>query len=150
MLLLHCKYWWVAWVSAGTSRDWDQFCCIRINFLKCMLSEHLKLLIQQTSNFRSAYAKRWAEANIFRCCPRASHWQESQSQEISKRNDSYSSLSSWRIVFSFLFLFSIFKILRHKFSFSSRFVRFLKQFSFSSRFSRLWRQKSLSTLDLWK
>ena len=32
--------------------------------------------------------------------------------------------SSWRIVFSFLF--SIFKILRQKYSFSSRFVRFLK------------------------
>ena len=29
------------------------------------------------------------------------------------------SLSSWRTVFSFLYLFSIFKILRQKFSFSS-------------------------------
>ena len=58
-------------------------------------------------------------------------------EKFSKRNYSYFSLSSWGIVFSFLFLFSIFKILRQKFSFSSRFVRFLKQFSFSSRFSRL-------------
>ena len=69
-------------------------------------------------------------------------------KKFSWRNYSYFSLSSWIIVFSFLFLFSIFKILRQKFSFSSRFVRFLKQFSFSSRFSRLWRKNSLSTLDL--
>ena len=68
-------------------------------------------------------------------------------EKISRRNDSYFSISSWRIVFSFLFLFSIFKMLRQKFSFSSWLVRFSKQFSFSSRFSRLWR-KNLSTLDL--
>ena len=43
-------------------------------------------------------------------------------EKISRRNDSYFSLSSWRIVFSFLF--SIFKILRKKFSFYSRFMRF--------------------------
>ena len=70
-------------------------------------------------------------------------------EKFSRRNDSYFSLSSWRIVFSFLFLFLIFKIFRQKISCSSRFVRFSKQFSFSSRFSRLWRKSSLSTLDLW-
>ena len=70
-------------------------------------------------------------------------------EKISRRNDSCFSLSSWRIVFSFLFLFSIFKIFRQQISFFSRFARFLNQFSFSSRFSRLWRQKSLSTLDSW-
>ena len=70
-------------------------------------------------------------------------------EKFSRRNDSYFSLSSWRIVFSFLFLFLIFKIFRQQISCSSRFVRFSKQFSFSSRFSRLWRKSSLSTLDLW-
>ena len=70
-------------------------------------------------------------------------------EKFSRRNYSYFSLSSWRIVFSFLFLFLIFKIFRQKISCSSRFVRFSKQFSFSSRFSRLWRKSSLSTLDLW-
>ena len=39
-------------------------------------------------------------------------------EKISIRNYSYFSLSSWRIVFSFLFPFSIFKILRQNFSFS--------------------------------
>ena len=72
-------------------------------------------------------------------------------EKISRRNDSYFSLSSWRIVFSFLFLFSIFKIFRQQISFFSRFARFLKSIlflfsifkivktkvSFYSRFMRL-------------
>ena len=70
-------------------------------------------------------------------------------EKISRRNDSYFSLSSRRIVFSFLFLFSIFKIFRLKISFFSWFARLLNQFSFSSQFSRLWNQKSLPTLDSW-
>ena len=72
-------------------------------------------------------------------------------EKFSRRNDSYFSLSSWRIVFSFLFLFSIFKIFRQQISFFSRFARFLKSIlflfsifkivktkvSFYSRFMRL-------------
>ena len=72
-------------------------------------------------------------------------------EKISRRNDSCFSLSSWRIVFSFLFLFSIFKIFRQQISFFSRFARFLKSIlflfsifkivktkvSFYSRFMRL-------------
>ena len=80
---------------------------------------------------------------------RCSHWQESWSRKISRRNDSLFSLSLEKIKFSFLFLFSIFKILRKKFNFSSRFVRFLNPFSFSSWFSRFSRKISLSLLDWW-
>ena len=72
-------------------------------------------------------------------------------EKILRRNDSCFSLSSWRIVFSFLFLFSIFKIFRQQISFFSRFARFLKSIlflfsifkivktkvSFYSRFMRL-------------
>ena len=43
-------------------------------------------------------------------------------EKISRRNCSYFSLSSCRIIFSFLF--SIFKIFRKKISFFSRFARF--------------------------
>ena len=42
----------------------------------------------------------------------SSHWQESRSREISRRNDSLFSLSLEKIKFSFPFLFSIFKIFR--------------------------------------
>ena len=52
------------------------------------------------------------------------------------RNDSSFSLSVWRTEFSFLFLFSIFKNLKTKFSFSSRISRFLRKIS-------------LSLLDFW-
>ena len=60
----------------------------------------------------------------------------------------------WLLIFSLaeenvLFLFSIFKIFRKKFNFSSRFVRFLNPFSFSSWFSRFLRKISLSLLDWW-
>ena len=48
---------------------------------------------------------------------RGGHNQSLTRVSISRRNDSYFSLSSWRIVFSFLFLSSIFKILRQKSSF---------------------------------
>ena len=72
-------------------------------------------------------------------------------EKISRRNYSCFSLSSWRIVFSFLFLFSIFKIFRQQIFFLSRFARFLKSIlflfsifkivktkvSFYSRFMRL-------------
>ena len=47
-------------------------------------------------------------------------------EKFSKRNDSQFSLSSWRGEFSYLVLLSIFKILRKKSSFSSRFSRFLR------------------------
>ena len=70
----------------------------------------------------------------------SSHWQESRSRKISRRNDSIISLSLEKIEFSVLFLVSIFKMLRKKFSFSSRFMRFFKPFSFSSRFSRFVRK----------
>ena len=79
----------------------------------------------------------------------ASHWQESRSRKISRRNDSLFSRSLEKTDFSFLFLFSIFKIFRKKFYFSSRFVRFLKPFSFYSWFSRFLRKNSLSLLDWW-
>ena len=69
-----------------------------------------------------------------------SHWQESRSRKISRRNDSIISLSLEKMEFSVLFLVSIFKMLRKKFSFSSRFMRFFEQFSFSSRFSRFLRK----------
>ena len=49
---------------------------------------------------------------------------------ISRRNDSYFSLSSWRIAFSFLFLFSIFKIFRQKIFIFSQFGRFFKSILF--------------------
>ena len=82
-------------------------------------------------------------------------------EKFSKRNDSQFSLSSWRSEFSYLVLLSIFKILRKKFSFSSRFSRsyieilfplsifkiLKKDFSFSSRFMTYWYWKSLSLLD---
>ena len=54
-----------------------------------------------------------------------SHWQESRSRKISRRNDSIISLSLEKMEFSVLFLVSIFKMLRKKFSFSSWFMRFL-------------------------
>ena len=69
-----------------------------------------------------------------------SHWQESRSRKISRRNYSIISLSLEIIEFSVLFLVSIFKMLRKKISFSSRFMRFFKPFSFSSRFSRFLRK----------
>ena len=68
-----------------------------------------------------------------------SHWQESWSRKISRRYDSIISLSLEKIEFSVLFLVSIFKMLRKKFSFSSRFMRFFKPFSFSSWFSRFFK-----------
>ena len=43
-----------------------------------------------------------------------SHWQESRSRKFSRRNDSLFSRSLEKIKFSFLFLFSIFKIFRKK------------------------------------
>ena len=46
-----------------------------------------------------------------------------------------------------LFLFSIFKILKKKFSFSSRNSRFGKKFSFSSRRNEILQTDSLSLLD---
>ena len=70
-------------------------------------------------------------------------------EKISRRNDSYFSLSSWRIIFSFLFLFSIFKILRPKFSFSSPFVRCFKRILLLLSIFKIVKKNSLSTLDLW-
>ena len=52
-------------------------------------------------------------------------------EKFSKRNYSWSSLSSWRSKFSCLVLLSIFKIFRKHFSFSSRFTRFLYLISLS-------------------
>ena len=78
-----------------------------------------------------------------------SHWQEYLSRKISRRNDSLFSRSLEKTDFSFLFLFSIFKIFRKKFYFSSRFVRFLKPFSFYSWFSRFLRKNPFSLLDWW-
>ena len=52
---------------------------------------------------------------------------------ISRRNGPFFSISSWRIECSFLEMFSIVKILKTKFSFSSRNSRFWRKFSFSSR-----------------
>ena len=77
------------------------------------------------------------------------HWQESRSRKISRRNDSIFSRSLEKIGFSFLFLFSIFKIFRKNFYFSSRFMRFFNPFSFSFQFSRCLRKNSLSLLDWW-
>ena len=79
----------------------------------------------------------------------SSHWQESRSRKISRRNDSIFSRSLEKIAFSFLFLFSIFKIFRKNFYFSSRFMRFFNPFSFSFQFSRCLRKNSLSLLDWW-
>ena len=70
-------------------------------------------------------------------------------KKISRSNDSYFSLSSWRIVFSFPFLFSIFKILRPKFSFSSQFVRFFKKNSLSLLNFQDSEEQILFLLDLW-
>ena len=54
-----------------------------------------------------------------------SHWQESRSRKISRRNDSLISRSLEKTGFTFFFLFSIFKTFRKKLYFSSWFVRFL-------------------------
>ena len=81
--------------------------------------------------------------------PATRHWQESRSRKISRRNDSIFSRSLEKIGFSFLFLFSIFKIFRKNFYFSSRFMRFFNPFSFSFQFSRCLRKNSLSLLDWW-
>ena len=70
-----------------------------------------------------------------------SHWQESRSRNISRRNDSIFPRSLEKIEFSLLFLFSIFKIFRKEFYFSSRFMIFLNPFSFFLR------KNSLSLLD---
>ena len=79
----------------------------------------------------------------------SSHWQESRSRKISRRNDSIFSRSLEKIGFSFLFLFLIFKIFRNLFYFSSRFMRFFNPFSFSFQFSRFLRKNSRSLLDCW-
>ena len=47
----------------------------------------------------------------------SSHWQESRSRKISRRNDSIFSRSLEKIGFLFLFLFLIFKIFRNLFYF---------------------------------
>ena len=84
-----------------------------------------------------------------RCFDTIRHWQESQSRKIWRRNDSIFSRSLEKIGFSFLFLFSIFKIFRKNFYFSSRFMRFFNPFSFSFQFSRCLRKNSLSLLHWW-
>ena len=93
---------------------------------------------------------------VLGCCDKhnlwligGSHWQESRSRKIPRRNYSLFSLSFEKIKFPFLFLFSIFKIFRKQIHFSSRFVRFSNPFSFSSWFSRFSRKNSLSLLDWW-
>ena len=73
-------------------------------------------------------------------------------EKFSKRNDSQFSLSSWRGEFSYLVLLSIFKILRKKFSFSSRFSRFYIEIHFLLSIFKIfkmkyWYWKSLSLLD---
>ena len=73
-------------------------------------------------------------------------------EKFSKRNDSQFSLSSWRSEFSYLVLLSIFKILRKKFSFSSRFSRFYIEIHFLLSIFKIfkmkyWYWKSLSLLD---
>ena len=55
--------------------------------------------------------------------------------------------SSWRIEFSFLEMLSNVKILKKKFSFSSRNSRFWKKFSFTSRKNEILQTDSLSLLD---
>ena len=79
----------------------------------------------------------------------SSHWQESRSRKISRRNDSIFSRSLEKIGFSFLFLFLIVKIFRNLFYFSSRFMRFFNPFSFSFQFSRFLRKILMSLLDWW-
>ena len=68
-------------------------------------------------------------------------------EKISRGNGSFFSISSWRIEFSFLEMFSNVKILKKKFSFSSRNSRFGKKFSFSSRRNEILQTDSLSLLD---
>ena len=57
------------------------------------------------------------------------------------------SVSSWRIEFLFLEMLSNVKILKKKFSFSSRNSRFWKKFSFTSRKNEILQTDSLSLLD---
>ena len=68
-------------------------------------------------------------------------------EKISRRNGPFFSISSWRIEFSFLEMLSNVKILKKKFSFSSRNSRFGKKFSFSSRRNEILQTDSLSLLD---
>ena len=68
-------------------------------------------------------------------------------EKISRGNGSFFSISSWRIEFLFLEMLSNVKILKNKFSFSSRNSRFGKKFSFSSRRNEILQTDSLSLLD---
>ena len=68
-------------------------------------------------------------------------------EKISKGNGPFFSILSWRIEYSSLELFSIVKILKKKFSFSSRNSRFWKKFSFTSRKNEILQTDSLSLLD---
>ena len=78
-----------------------------------------------------------------------SHWQESLSQKILRRNYSIFSRSLEKIGFSFLFLFLIFKIFKNLFYLSSQFMRIFNPFSVSFQFSRSLRKNSRSLLDWW-
>ena len=80
-------------------------------------------------------------------------------EKISRGNGPFFSISSWRIECSFFEMFSIVKILKTKFSFSSRNSRFWRKslflFSiewdfanrFSSRKSKFWEKKLIFSLD---
>ena len=68
-------------------------------------------------------------------------------EKISRGNGPFFSISSWRIEFSFLEMLSNVKILKKKFSFSSRNSRFWKKFSFTSRKNEILQTDSLSLLD---
>ena len=75
------------------------------------------------------------------------HWRDSRSRENLERKWSIFFISSWRIEFSFLKMLSNVKILKKKFSFSSRNSRFWKKFSFTSRKNEILQTDSLSLLD---
>ena len=124
-----------------------------------------------TSNWRPSSLRRWSWSSPLSCF---SHWQESRSQKILRRNDLIISLSLEKMEFSVLFLVSIFKMLRKKILFlfsiyeifqtilflfsifkifkknSLSFLNFWDsktRFSFSSRIFKILREKSLSLLD---
>ena len=91
--------------------------------------------------------------DIFDFCKELSHYLCSGIDEIldlekiSRGNGPFFSISSWRIEFSFLEMLSNVKILKKKFSFSSRNSRFWKKFSFTSRKNEILQTDSLSLLD---
>ena len=87
--------------------------------------------------------------------PYLAFWQALTRFSISRGNGPFFSISSWRIECSFLEMFLIVKILKKRFSFSSRNSRFLRKFLFlfsiewdfanrfssqESKFSSMWRR----------